>query len=277
MAVAVRTRSALHATLEAFFGKILRIDPLGTNSTNGRYGIPDSNPFVSDGSDATLGEIYAFGLRNPQRMAWDPKAGALFVLDIGQNVIEEISVVTLGADLGWSDWEGSFRHNRRKSKSDVLLADPRSDPAVSFPFVEFDQLDPLLDLNPHKRRLPVGNPPSAAITGVIIYRDGPLAKLTDKVLFGDSPSGEVFYVPADDPPRDGWKPRHIRRVLFKRGARTMTLLEIIQETNIAQGRRRPSSRADLRFGTGPHGQVFLLNKADGVIRRLMPLADEGGR
>ena len=41
------------------FGKILRIDPLGANSANGKYGIPASNPFASDGNAATLGEIYA--------------------------------------------------------------------------------------------------------------------------------------------------------------------------------------------------------------------------
>ena len=255
------------------FGKILRLDPLGANSANGKYGVPESNPFASDGRKDTLAEIYASGLRNPQRMAWDPMTGAFFVLDIGQNVIDEISIVTPGADLGWSDWEGSLRHNRRERKSDVLLAEPRSDPAVSFPFVEFDQQDPLLDLNPYKKRLTVANPPSAAITGVIVYRSGPLRKLADKVLFGDGPSGEVFYVPADDPPRDGWKPEHIRRVLFERAARTMTLLEIIQETNTAQG-KRPSPRADFRFGTGRDGQVFLLNKADGVIRRLVSRAAE---
>ena len=182
--------------------------------------------------------------------------------------------MTPGADLGWSDWEGSFRHNRRRVKSDVLLLDPRSDPAVTFPFVEFDQQDPLLGLNPHKRQLTVGNPPSSAITGVVVYRKGPLRELVGKLLFGDSPSGEVFYVPADDPPNEGWKPQHIRRVLFERGGRVVTLLEIIQETNVAQGRRRPSPRADLRFGT----EVFLLNKADGIIRRLVPRkAGETGR
>ena len=50
----------------------------------------------------TLGEIYAFGLRNPQRFTWDPKNGNLFVADIGQNIVEEISLVTAGANLGWN-------------------------------------------------------------------------------------------------------------------------------------------------------------------------------
>ena len=53
------------------FGKILRIDPLGTNGRNGKYGIPEDNPFASDGESETLDEIYAYGVRNPQRFAWD--------------------------------------------------------------------------------------------------------------------------------------------------------------------------------------------------------------
>ena len=42
-------------------GKILRIDPLDNNSTNGRYGIPADNPFVEDNDPKTLGEIWLTG------------------------------------------------------------------------------------------------------------------------------------------------------------------------------------------------------------------------
>ncbi|HEV3139048.1 MAG TPA: PQQ-dependent sugar dehydrogenase, partial [Vicinamibacterales bacterium] len=49
--------------LKSVFGKILRIDPLGRNSANGRYGIPASNPFA--GNPDALGEIYSYGHRNP--------------------------------------------------------------------------------------------------------------------------------------------------------------------------------------------------------------------
>ena len=91
------------------FGKILRIDPLGSDSANGRYGIPADNPFASnaDGDGGALGEIYAFGVRNPQRFGWDPATGNMFLADIGQNIVEEISLVTRGANLGWNDWEGA--------------------------------------------------------------------------------------------------------------------------------------------------------------------------
>src|SRR5262245_17104683 len=86
------------------FGKILRIDPLGKNSANGKYGIPASNPYVKKPAADTLKEIYASGVRNPQRFSWDAKTGRMYLADIGQNVIEEISPVTAGANLRWNKW-----------------------------------------------------------------------------------------------------------------------------------------------------------------------------
>lgn len=82
-------------------GKILRIDPLGSDGRNGEYGIPADNPLAGGGEG--LEEIYAWGLRNPQHLAWDPATGTLFVSDIGQNTVEEVSPVSAGADLGWND------------------------------------------------------------------------------------------------------------------------------------------------------------------------------
>ena len=61
--------------------------------------------WLFDTDPGTLGEIYAYGVRNPQRFTWDPKNGNLFVADIGQNTVEEITIVTAGDNLGWNDWE----------------------------------------------------------------------------------------------------------------------------------------------------------------------------
>ncbi len=84
-------------------GKILRIDPLGSNSANGAYGIPTDNPFVgAPGAD----EIFAYGFRNPFRMSFD--GGTLVAADVGQNDIEEIDVVVSGGNYGWPVKEGSF-------------------------------------------------------------------------------------------------------------------------------------------------------------------------
>ncbi len=93
--------------LSSIFGKILRLDPLGNNSSNKKYGIPPSNPFAGDNNPGTLGEIYAYGVRNPQRLFWDPKNRNMFMSDIGQNTVEEISPVSAGANLGWNIWEGA--------------------------------------------------------------------------------------------------------------------------------------------------------------------------
>ena len=235
--------------LASAFGKIFRIDPLGTNSANGEYGIPADNPFVGD--RGTLDEIYAYGVRNVQRLAWDPANGNMYMADIGQNIVEEISPVTAGANLGWNDWEGSFRFI---SRSAVDLDNPRSDPSVTYPIAEWGQVDPLLQSQ-------------SAAAGLQVYRGDEIPQLADLILFADQPSGEVFYVQADDPPNGGQN--SIRRILFNDGGRAKTLLQLIQEKNEEQG-RAPASRADLRFGPGPGDQVFLLNKYDGIVRLLVP-------
>jgi hypothetical protein len=230
------------------YGKILRIDPLGRNSANRQYGIPADNPFV--GAGGALGEIWALGVRNPQRFGWDPANGNLYVADIGQNTVEELSPVTRGANLGWNVWEGSYRF---VNGAGVDTAGRRADRALIYPIAEYDHTDPIL----------TGR---AAVTGLHVYRSEAVSSLGGHILFGDNPSGEVFAVSADDPPAGGHG--EIRRVLFVDGGATKTLLELIQAANAAQG-TQPASRADLRFGSGPDGRVFLLNKQDGIIRELV--------
>ena len=241
----------LAQNLGSAFGKILRLDPLGTNSANGKYGIPAGNPFVNDGNAGTLAEIYASGVRNPQRFSWDPRNGNLFLADIGQNIVEEISLVTAGANLGWNAWEGSFKFI---SRSEVGLANQRGDAKVTYPVVEYGQLDPLLQS-------------SSAVTGVYVYRGTAIKQLANLVLFGDNPSGEVFYFSADKLPTGGQGA--IRRILFNENGASKTLLELIKEKNVKQG-KMPATRADLRFGLGPDGQILILNKRDGTIRLLVP-------
>ncbi len=234
--------------LSQAFGKILRIDPLGKTSANGQYGIPASNPFVKKGPDA-LGEIYASGVRNPQRFSWDAKTGQLFVADIGQNAVEEISPVTAGANLGWNTWEASFPY----VKGQVDTTRQRDEAGLTWPIVEYDHRDPLFQ--------------RAAITGLIIYRRKEIRQLQNLMIFGDNPSGQIFYVDADKLPNGGQGA--VRQVLFNDNGTRKTLLQLIGETNTKQ-KKEPAGRADLRFGEGPRGQVFVLNKRDGIIRLFVP-------
>jgi len=232
------------------FGKVFRIDPLGSNSANGQYGIPADNPWAGDGNPNTLGEIYAYGVRNPQRFGWDPANGNLFLADIGQNIIEKVTLVPRGANLGWNAWEGSYRYI---SRMEVGTEDPRGDAAVTYPVVEYDQTDPILQA-------------SSAVTGVVVYRSDRIPELRNRVLFGDFPTGEIFHFDADNLPEGGQDA--IRRILLEDGGESKTFLQVIRETNERQG-RPTATRTDLRFGEGPNGRVFLLNKQDGVIRELV--------
>ena len=182
--------------------------------------------------------------------AWDSANGNMFFTDIGQNIVEEISPVTRGANLGWNTWEGSFAFI---SRQEVSMESPRSDPSVTYPIAEWGQPDPLFQSQ------------SASI-GLVVYRDDAIPELEGRILFGDLPSGEIFHLDADNLPDGGQD--EIRRVLLNDGGEAKTLLELIQAKNREQG-EDPASRADLRFGTGPDGQVFVLNKQDGTIRRLV--------
>jgi glucose/arabinose dehydrogenase len=84
-------------------GKILRIDVNGGTP----FAIPPNNPFVGVAGDD---EIWAYGLRNPFRCAFDSETGDLYVGDVGQNEIEEIDFQpgssSGGENYGWDCMEG---------------------------------------------------------------------------------------------------------------------------------------------------------------------------
>lgn len=84
-------------------GDLLRIDV----SQGDPYSIPADNPFV--GQSSVRGEIWASGLRNPWRIAFDRTANILFIADVGQNTLEEVNAVPVtqkGLNFGWNRMEG---------------------------------------------------------------------------------------------------------------------------------------------------------------------------
>lgn len=103
--VGKKSASKNASSLTSAFGKVLRIDPLGFNSENGQYGIPETNPFrlVTD----SLPEIWAFGLRAPYSLAYDPFQQRLCIGELGQDGKERVHLSHIGGEhFGW-DLEAS--------------------------------------------------------------------------------------------------------------------------------------------------------------------------
>ncbi len=140
---------------DTLLGKILRISP----SANGGYTIPDSNPFA--GQTSRLGEIWAYGLRNPWRFSFDRTTGDLVIGDVGQDLQEEIDFVPAhtgaGANYGWSVWEGDRRNK------------PGTAPHAVFPVL----------IARHSEGY-------CAIIGGFVVRDRSLPSLYGRYLFADN-------------------------------------------------------------------------------------------
>ncbi|MCA9213031.1 MAG: PQQ-dependent sugar dehydrogenase, partial [Planctomycetales bacterium] len=149
-------------------GKVLRIDPMGTNGPGGQYGIPADNPFV--GEAGVREEIYAYGLRNPWRASFDNGPGGtnrMFIADVGQGDVEEINILEAGANYGWRIKEGSFDFDASVSP----------DPAVELtgPIAEY--------AHPNSEN---GLPKiGVSVTGGVVYRGETSPELQGKYIFGD--------------------------------------------------------------------------------------------
>lgn len=108
--------------LTTLLGTVIRIDIDQPNETM-LYSIPSDNPFLE--TNGARGEIWAYGLRNIWRMAFDSKTGLLWGGDVGQNAFEEVDIITKGGNYGWNLREGA--HNFYKSPGDtetVVTIDP---------------------------------------------------------------------------------------------------------------------------------------------------------
>jgi glucose/arabinose dehydrogenase len=176
--------------LNAPLGKVLRIDPLGNNSANGQYGIPADNPFF--GMAGALGEIYAFGFRNPFRFSFDSATGDLYLGDVGQNDIEEVNIVVSGGNYGWNCREGTFFFDPRGFEPGSGMANP-DDPGR--PGCDVPTIDPIAQYDTHNE--------GHSVIGGFVYHGSRIPQLRGRYVFGDfsrdfvnrvGTNGRLFYL-----------------------------------------------------------------------------------
>ncbi len=144
-------------------GSILRID-VDSKTKDLPYGIPADNPLV--GESGLRAEIYAHGLRNPWRIAFDKKTGLLWCGDVGQELWEEVNVIKKGGNYGWSTREGTHSFGNRPVVE-------RVGPLIA-PTWEYDH--------------GVGE----SITGGRVYNSARLPQLAGKYLYADYVRGSIW-------------------------------------------------------------------------------------
>lgn len=230
-------------------GKIIRIDPFGSNSANRKYGIPKDNPFASDGDPNTLGEIWAYGLRNPHRFSWDTGGtGKMLIADIGQAFIEEINLGIKGANYGWGEREGTWVIN--ENNENVLFPLPKNDAqyGYTYPVAQYD----------HDIPANVSGFYGIAIAGGYVYRGRGIPELVGEYIFADfGNDGRFFHVGVNQ--LVNGKQAKIKELRLVNGARETSFLEIIN-----------TKRSGVRFGVDEQGEIYVTSKRDAKIRKLVP-------
>ncbi|MBX3414131.1 MAG: PQQ-dependent sugar dehydrogenase [Pirellulales bacterium] len=159
--------------MSTLLGKILRID-VDSKSGDLAYGIPADNPFV--GEKDARGEIWAYGLRNVWRMAFDPVTKRLWAGDVGQDTWEEIDLIVKGGNYGWNIREGL--HPFAKQGDSAAESEK---PA--------GMIDPIWEYH-HD----VGK----SITGGLVYRGKAVPELVGAYLYADYVTGKIWALRIDE-------------------------------------------------------------------------------
>ena len=232
-------------TLSLPLGAILRIDPLGGDEDAG-YGIPANNPFVDRAGAAA--EIWAHGLRHPQQFSWDARDGRMFIADIGQNTIEEVNIGVAGGNYGWRLREGTFATGCAFDGAEIeekarVYRLPDEDAAnFIYPVAQYD------------------HDAGAAIAGGYVYRGDDIPALQGKYVFTDIVRGHVFAFDADG--LEEGQPATIEHVRLIFDGEEKPLIDV------AGFGDDPHRRVDARLGIDHDGELYLLTKGDGWIRKL---------
>ncbi|PYR60063.1 MAG: hypothetical protein DMF91_13115 [Acidobacteria bacterium] len=283
--------------LDTLVGKILRIIPdlnehaaTSTLSENGRYRIPNDNPFAS--TPGARKEIWAYGLRNPHRLNWavdptNPANNGLIVNSVGLHTWETVYIVHKGANYGYSQREGN-----------ELLKDDNTTgplPAVDKIPLQIGE-EPTHDMvTPTYPVIQYGHGPDGgdSIGSGFVYSGKAIPALRGKYIFTDLTTGRLWYadykdmLAADDGKPGTMAAIHRVKLLWDdphdspdAGKKVYdSMYPIVEATYHARGGTSPhlqgppglimGGRADVRLSIDANGELYLYSKSDGVIRSVV--------
>lgn len=187
--------------LESPYGKILRID---VDRGFPGYAIPRDNPFARGGG---LREIWAWGLRNPYRLAFDRTEGSGYVTAVAETLWEAAYRVSGPGNYGWPLMEGTHCVDRlapRQPPADCARHDAAGRPLL-LPVFEYANMQ----ASHPDTKLGIAGV-GTAITGARVYRGGAIPDLAGKLVVTDwsadfrKPSGQLFVARPDGEPGKSW-------------------------------------------------------------------------
>jgi hypothetical protein len=161
--------------LTKLLGKILRINVDATDPGL-NYAIPATNPFA--GATAGADEIWAYGVRNPWRITFDPD-GNLFIGDVGQNAFEEIDFGPAGIggrNYGWDCREAAHTYN---DTQDIV----NMPPVFNADCGGKTFVDPILEYD-HSL--------GCSVTGGYVFRNLPSHSFFGNYIYSDFCSGRIW-------------------------------------------------------------------------------------
>jgi len=267
--------------LDTMVGKILRIIPdlkehaeASTVSENGRYRIPNDNPFAS--TAGARKEIWAYGLRNPHRLTWD--GNTLIAATVGLHTWESAYIVRKGANYGYPLREGN--ETLKQDNTTTSLPDQDRVPVQVTDKTTAGMVSPTYPVLEYPHTKEGGD----AISGGFVYRGSALPILRGKYVFGDITTGRVWYadlaemIAADDGKPGTLAMLHEMKIRWN-GETYATMFPIVEAAYQARGGKDPNlpgsstvsgdGRADIRFAIDAAGELYILSKSDGVIRAVV--------
>ena len=221
-------------------------------------------------------EIWAYGLRNPHRLIWDvdpgrPNAATLLAFNIGLVTWETVVVIHKGANYGYPLREGTQSMSPTNGmgplpdddRIPVQISDTVTRGLVkpTYPVIQY----------PHNR-----DSGGDAIANGFFYRGNLIPALRDKLVFGDITTGRIWYanrtdvLAADDGNATTVAP------IYEMDAGLRQLTEQKYRERGGKGEALPGmgmvagrGRVDLRFAVDNDGELYILTKSDGMIRKVI--------